>query len=149
MPKPTAFGTSHWARRASDCSVWSGDVVARARHAQAGLDVDVAGDVFHHPLEALAFGRRRDDEHQVEAELVTGLPQWPRFLGGQVRHDESLDAHLGRAFDEGPGTIARSVLVDQIVVGHADQRDVHVEGFDELEEPLGRHPASSDRTTAS
>jgi len=120
---------------------------------QPRLHVNVAGDVGHDPVESVALGGRRDDEHEIESELVARLAQGVGLLRGEVGDDEPLDAGGGRTLDEAARAGARavgrvgstfgsvrSVLVDQIVVGHTDHGGVDVEFLREREEPVGRHP---------
>ena len=105
-------------------------------------------------VESLAFRRRCDDGDQVEAELVAGRPKVTGLLDRQVDDDEAVDAGLGRPLDERSrarvsGPVAPAELVDEVVVGHADDRHGGVELLDELEVAFGSHPAlqrTDDRT---
>jgi len=75
------------------------------------------------------------------------------LLGREVGDDEPFDAGSSGALDEGTGAGARgftarirgaprlaAVLVNEVVVRHADERRLNVHLLREREEPVRRHP---------
>ena len=118
-PKPTAIGRSVTRADARDrFGRVLGRRAARAGDAGDADVIDEAGTAIEHQRQALVVRGRRDQADDVDAVRGGLRHQHVGLLGGQVDHDQPIDAGRRRIGAEALGAIGQ----DRVQVAHQDDR---------------------------
>ena len=109
--------------RAASAVADAASCVALPRHAEQPDRVDEAAGAGGDPRQAFVGRRRRRQHHRLDALVVGRAAPRLGLLERKVGQDAPGDAGL----DQPMGEAAVPVVMDEVVVGHHDQRDVDVE----------------------
>ena len=112
------------------------DLTSRARHAQAGHDVEKSLRLPRDPGNAVLRGRR-NERNQVHAEAAADRQEFLLFLKGQIRQDEPVDPDLPADGDKP----LRPVGEDHVGVSHKHHRRLHIASDvpHKVKDLVGRH----------